>query len=101
MQRREIEQGARNLARGLGKAPATFAYPWGRRWDYDDSSRSAARAAGFTCAVNMHAGINRSATARYDLHRVAIDGSARLHLLVAEACGGFELLRKLGLDLGE
>lgn len=101
VQRREIEQGAQSLARGLGKAPTTFAYPWGRRWDYDETSRSAARAAGFACAVNMHAGINRGGTPRYDLHRVAIDGSAKLHLLVAEACGGFELLRKLGLELGE
>jgi len=32
---------------------------------------------------------------------VAIDEDARLHLLVAEACGGFDLLRKLGLEWSE
>jgi len=100
-QRREIEDGAQSLARGLGKTPTTFAYPWGRRWDYDGSSRSAARAAGFTCAVHMHPGVNRPTAPAYDLHRVAIDEGAKLHLLVAEACGGFELLRKIGLDLAE
>lgn len=101
VQRSEIADGARSLERGLGKKPITFAYPWGRRWDYDETSRTAARDAGFSCAVNMHAGVNRSDTPRYDLRRVAIDGDAKLHLLVAEACGGFELLRKLGLDLAE
>ena len=100
-QRREIEQGAASLARNLGKAPTTFAYPWGRRWDYDEASREAARSAGFTCAVHMHPGVNRPNTQPYELHRVAIDGSAKLHLIVAEACGGFELLRKVGLDLAE
>jgi peptidoglycan/xylan/chitin deacetylase (PgdA/CDA1 family) len=100
-QRREIADGALSLERALGRAPVTFAYPWGRRWDYDDSSRKAAKDAGFACAVNMHAGINRPESPRYDLRRVAIDGSAKLHLLVAEACGGFELLRKIGIDLGE
>lgn len=101
VQRREITDGARSLERGLAKKPVTFAYPWGRHWDYDETSREAARDAGFTCAVNMHAGVNRPDTPRYDLRRVAIDGEAKLHLLVAEACGGFELLRKLGLDLSE
>jgi hypothetical protein len=32
------------------------------------------------------------------LKRVMIDEDARLDLLVAEACGGFDLLRKLGFQ---
>jgi hypothetical protein len=36
-----------------------------------------------------------------ELRRIMIDEDARLHLIVAEACGGFELLRRAGLDLSE
>ena len=97
----EIEEGARSIERNLGSAPRTFAYPWGRRWDFDDSSREAARRAGFAGSVTMHAGTNLAHTERTLLHRLAIDDKACLHLLVAEACGGFELLRKLGIDLSE
>ena len=98
---REIREGAESLERALGRRPATFAYPWGRRWDFDDASRAATGRAGFAAAVTMHAGANRPDTDRTRLHRLAIDDEARMHLLVAEACGGFELLRRLGLDLSE
>ncbi len=101
VQAREIEGGAASMRRELGRALPTFAYPWGRRWDFDAHSIEAAKASGFRCAVTMHAGVNRRATERFALKRVAIDDSAQLHLLVAEACGGFELLRKFGLDLSE
>lgn len=100
-QAREVSGGALALAQRLGRAPRTFAYPWGRRWDFDAASEAAARDAGFSCAVTMHAGVNRPATPRFALKRLAIDGDAQLHLLATEACGGFELLRRFGLDLSE
>jgi peptidoglycan/xylan/chitin deacetylase (PgdA/CDA1 family) len=100
-QQREIAGGAEAMRRELGRAIPTFAYPWGRRWDFDAHSVAAAKASGFRCAVTMHAGTNRPKSERFALARVAIDDSAQLHLLVAEACGGFELLRKFGLDLSE
>jgi hypothetical protein len=31
---------------------------------------------------------------------MVVEGTG-MHLLVAEACGGFDLLRRLGLDLSE
>lgn len=100
-QQREISGGAEAIRREIRNGLSTFAYPWGRRWDFDEHSKSAARAAGFRCAVTMHAGINDARTDRFALKRLAIDDSAKLHLLVAEACGGFELLRRIGLDLSE
>jgi peptidoglycan/xylan/chitin deacetylase (PgdA/CDA1 family) len=100
-QKREVGRGAESMRRELGAAPVTFAYPWGRRWDFDADSVRAARESGFACAVTMHAGVNTAKTDRYSLKRLAIDDSAQLHLLAAEACGGFELLRRVGVNLSE
>ena len=44
---------------------------------------------------------NRAGSDRLRLGRWMIDGSTPLHHLVTEACGGFELLRRLGIDLVE
>jgi peptidoglycan/xylan/chitin deacetylase (PgdA/CDA1 family) len=100
-QQEEIEGCARALERELGSAGAALAYPFGRRWDYDARSVEAARGAGYACAVNTHAGVNVRGSDPYQLKRVAIDDSSELALIAAEACGGFELLRKLGIDLSE
>jgi peptidoglycan/xylan/chitin deacetylase (PgdA/CDA1 family) len=89
------------IRRELGAPPATFAYPFGRRWDYDERARAAVSAAGFTHAVTTHAGTNDARTEPTELRRLMIDEDAELHLLAAEACGGFDLLRRLGLDLSE
>lgn len=84
-----------------GDAPASFAYPFGRRWDYDERSKDAARLSGFTCATTTHAGVNQKGSDPWALKRLMIDEDARLHVLATEACGGFELLRRIGLDLSE
>lgn len=86
------------LGPGAGR---TFAYPFGRRWDYNQDTMRVTRDAGFELAVNTHAGVNRAADDRLQLRRLPVDDGTPLHLLVAEACGGFELLRRVGLDLGE
>jgi peptidoglycan/xylan/chitin deacetylase (PgdA/CDA1 family) len=97
----EIAGSKRALEAGLGHAIESFAYPFGRRWDYHATARDAALAAGFSSATNTHAGINTPASARGELRRLMIDEDAKLHLIATEACGGFELLRRLGLDLSE
>jgi len=78
-----------------------FAYPFGRRWDFDEASVAAVRAAGFDWAVTTHAGTNDADTDPWRLRRLMIDADVKPHLLVAEACGGFDLLRRAGLDLSE
>jgi peptidoglycan/xylan/chitin deacetylase (PgdA/CDA1 family) len=100
-QRAEIDGSLRAIERGLGHRPRTFAYPWGRRWDYDEHSRGLARELGFACAVSSHAGTNDARTDSTQLRRIAIDEDTQLHLVVTEACGGFDLLRRLGLDWSE
>ena len=44
------------LSRELERPCDLFAYPFGRRWDYDERTLAAAREAGVEYAVNTHAG---------------------------------------------
>lgn len=96
---REVGEGAASLRRALQGAVTSFAYPWGRPWDFDEASQRAVRIAGFDTACTMRAGVNLPRSDPMQYARLAIDDNAELHLLVAEACGGFELLRRCGLDL--
>jgi peptidoglycan/xylan/chitin deacetylase (PgdA/CDA1 family) len=99
--RTEIEGSRNSLARALDLQPQSFAYPFGRRWDFNDDSARIARESGFTSATTTHAGTNSPSTDPYRLHRVMIDENAQLHLIATEACGGFDFLRRFGIDLSE
>jgi len=85
----------------LGASGHVFAYPYGRRWDIDEHSPGMVRAAGYTCAVTTHAGVNHRSTDPYLLKRWPIHDGTALHEVGTEASGGFELLRRLGIDLVE
>lgn len=100
-QREEVVGSRAALVRRAGDLPASFAYPFGRRWDFDARSKDAVRVAGFTCATTTHAGVNTRDRDPFELARLMIDEDARLHVIATEACGGFELLRRIGLDLSE
>ena len=100
--REELDACTRAMSTQLpGWEPRVFAYPFGRKWDYDEGSREALRAGGWDVAVNTHAGTNGPGTPPLDLRRIPIDDHTQLHLLVAEACGGFDLARRFGLDFSE
>jgi peptidoglycan/xylan/chitin deacetylase (PgdA/CDA1 family) len=98
-QRAEIGGSRASLEQGLGAAPRSFAYPFGRPWDQNGDSEGLVREAGFASAVTTRGGTNSPQTDPMALRRIMIDENARLHLIAAEACGGFELLRRVGLDL--
>lgn len=98
----EVSRGRECLEQELGAASGqTFAYPFGRRWDFDEAARSAVLESGFRCAVTTHSGCNTRDSEPTTLKRWMIDEETPLHLLVTEATGGFELLRRLGIDLTE
>ena len=100
--RHEVEHGRELLERELGREVSfSFAYPFGRAWDYDQPSVEAVRAAGFRAAVTTHSGTNTVESDRFRLKRWMIDDQTPLHWIAAEACGGFELLRRFGLDLSQ
>lgn len=99
---REIRQGREVLVRELGEeAGASFAYPYGRRWDFDPGNCQAVREVGYRAAVTTHSGVVRADSDRMRLPRWMLEESTPLWLLQAEAAGGFELLRRIGLDLVE
>jgi len=100
-QRREVSAGRESIQRALGSRAVSFAYPFGRSWDWNRDSIAAARDAGFENAVTTHAGTNAAATPPFELKRLMIDEDADTALLVCEARGGFEWLRGFGLDLSE
>jgi peptidoglycan/xylan/chitin deacetylase (PgdA/CDA1 family) len=99
--RAEIEGSRAALSRELGITPRSFAYPFGRRWDWNDDSARIARETGWRSATTTHAGTNAMGEDPFRLKRVMIDENARLHLIAAEACGGFDFLRRFGIDLSE
>ena len=99
---REILEGREVLVAKLGEdAGASFAYPFGRRWDFDPGNCQAVREAGYRAAVTTHSGVVRADTDRMRLPRWMLEEETPLYLLQAEAAGGFELLRRIGLDLIE
>lgn len=96
---REVVEGAASLERELEGESTSFAYPFGRPWDYSEESVDAVRASRFQNAVTTTSGVNSPNTDAFLLKRIAIGEESKLHLIAAEACGGFELLRRFGLDL--
>lgn len=99
--RSEVHDSAASLERELGNRGDVFAYPFGRRWDYEEVGLEAVRAEGFEFAVATHAGVNAADAQPLELKRIPIGDETELHLLVAEACGAFAWLSKLGLRLSE
>jgi peptidoglycan/xylan/chitin deacetylase (PgdA/CDA1 family) len=101
-QETEIRGGRASLERELGPgALRSFAYPFGRRWDWDERSVLAARTSGFELAVTTHPGTNTASSDPYRLARWMIDDSTPIHVLGTEAAGGFALLRRIGIELAE
>lgn len=98
----EVEGGRLALESMFGPAAgSSFAYPFGRKWDMDEASVSAVRGAGYTAAVTTHTGVVHAESDAMRLPRWMIDDQTPLHHLVCEACGGFEALRRLGVNLSE
>lgn len=89
------------LQRELKCEARSFAYPFGRRWDFSEESVDVVKRSGFGSATTTHPGTNGIASDRYRLKRIMIDEDAKLHVIAAEACGGFDLLRRIGIDLSE
>jgi len=98
----EIGRGQQALQAQLGAdCGRSFAYPFGRRWDHAPAHAQAVKAAGYQSAATTHAGLNRSGTDPLQLKRWMLSESLPAHLLITEVCGGFDFLRRMGLDLVE
>lgn len=91
---REIVEGARRVEGWLGHPIRTFAYPWGRRWDYDARAVRVLEREGFVAGCSMDPGSNDAGADPLQLRRYAVDSSVSIPDLLAEASGAFEWLRR-------
>jgi peptidoglycan/xylan/chitin deacetylase (PgdA/CDA1 family) len=81
-QRETILASKRALEQSLGHPVSHFAYPFGRRDDFDESSVDAARAAGFDTACTTVPGTARSSTDPHRLPRRLVMDWGRLRFRV-------------------
>ena len=83
-QRREIDDSRRLCAEVTGKAPSSFAYPFG---DYDRRTVQIVRDAGFTAAVTTRRGAVNARTSRFELPRIQVGdwSAAELASALAQA----------------
>lgn len=98
----EIAGGRRALREALPGAPlSTFAYPFGRRWDFDAGAEAHVVNAGYRVAVTTHAGVVTRGATVTRLPRLMVDETTSIADAVVQAAGGFLLLERLGLSLLE
>ncbi|MBL8858469.1 MAG: polysaccharide deacetylase family protein [Planctomycetes bacterium] len=97
--RAEIEGSRLAITRELGAAPESFAYPFGRAWDWNDETVRVARESGWKSAVTTNAGTNQRGGDVLRLKRIMIDEHADLAEIVTHVCGGFDVWRRVGVDL--
>lgn len=98
-QRLEIEGSLRDLETWLGHGVPSFAYPYGRSWDYDDTTREILGELGFRSSVTAMPGLNDAGTPALDLKRIAVNQDSRLAEVMCEVDGVFAWLARRGLDL--
>ena len=73
--REEIEGSKLRVQEELGRAPAHFCYPNGRRVDIDERVRSAVERAGFLTALSTESGWNEAGSDPYLLKRLSMKPS--------------------------
>jgi peptidoglycan/xylan/chitin deacetylase (PgdA/CDA1 family) len=92
---REIVDGRRRLESWLGHPIRTFAYPWGRKWDYDARAVKVLESERFVAGLSMDPGSNVAGADPLQLRRYAVDSGVSIPELVCEASGTFDAVRKL------
>ncbi len=98
-QRAEIEGSVADLRAWLGRDVTTFAYPYGRAWDYDERTLAILRELGFRGALTATNGLNDPATPRLELRRLAVTQTTPLAEVLCEVDGVFDWLARRGLPL--
>jgi peptidoglycan/xylan/chitin deacetylase (PgdA/CDA1 family) len=98
-QRAQIEGSLQDLRGWLGHDVASFAYPYGRSWDYNADTLGVLRELGLRAAITAMPGLNEPATERLELRRTAVSEELPLSELLCEVDGAFDWLARRGLDL--
>lgn len=92
---REIEDSTQALQAHVRAPLKTFAYPFGRRWDYNEACFPVLERLGYTSACAAIDGTNEPATDRWQLRRLALNDDIPLDEILAELDGTYALCRKL------
>jgi peptidoglycan/xylan/chitin deacetylase (PgdA/CDA1 family) len=98
-QRREIDESRADLERWLGHPVRSFAYPYGRSWDYNADTVAILRELGFASAITAMPGLNDPRTDRMALRRVAVNEEVPLAEVLCEVDGVFDWLERRGIGL--
>jgi peptidoglycan/xylan/chitin deacetylase (PgdA/CDA1 family) len=98
-QREQIEGSLADLRAWLGHETTTFAYPYGRSWDYNADTLAVLRELGVRGAITAMPGLNEPSTGRLELRRTAVSEELPLSELLCEVDGAFDWLSRRGLDL--
>jgi peptidoglycan/xylan/chitin deacetylase (PgdA/CDA1 family) len=98
-QRAEIEGSLRDLRQWLGHDVASFAYPYGRSWDYNEDTLAVLRELGLRSAITAMPGLNEVSTGRLELRRIAVSEAVPLAEILCEVDGVFDWFARRGLDL--
>lgn len=98
-QRLEIEGSLRDLESWLGHPVPSFAYPYGRTWDYDKDTLEVLASLGFRSAITAMPGLNDPATPLFELRRIAVNDDSDLAEVMCEVDGVFDWLLRHGIDL--
>lgn len=93
--RREIGESTRALGQHVRGPIVTFAYPFGRRWDYSDECFAALRELGYRSACAAIDGTNEPATDRWQLKRLPLNDDISIDEVLAELDGTFDLARRV------
>ena len=94
-QAEEIEGSRRAIEREVGRAPETFAYPFGRPWDFDERTVGILHNSGFRAACAAIDGLNDGATDRMRLRRLPFNDDVGVDEILAEIDGTLPLARRL------
>ncbi|MGQ0552198.1 MAG: polysaccharide deacetylase family protein [Planctomycetota bacterium] len=98
-QRREIEGSIQDLQSWLGKPVESFAYPYGRSWDYNADTLAILRDLGVRSAITAMPGFNDPQTERLELRRFAVTEASDLAEVLCEVDGVFDWLDRRGVRL--
>lgn len=73
VQREEIKGDHQNISSHLGFAPVLFAYPFGRKGDYNDVSKGIVKEVGYTHAFSTESKFVSIEGDRYAIHRLCLE----------------------------
>lgn len=89
----EIFHSRHVLKERLGRPVSAFAYPFGTRADFNTSTASLTRDAGYTCAFTSQHGAIQATSNAYTLPRVKVEGGEGLWLFRQITRGGLDAWR--------